>query len=174
MFCLRESMAVRTTRSGVSELYSSILMVGVTLAFGSVVTSAAIAQFNGSTGGGALEVKAQEATAGKQVSLVYGTVVAGSGGCTAAYRGPDGRAYTEGRTYVLVLYDFGSVPFTPYEVFDNSTLLSVGGYATIAAQTGGQASTPVADTLALDACAHPAGQSFLLIDAAGDEVAVGT
>jgi len=158
----------------VSELYSSILMVGVTLAFGSVVTSAAIGQFNGATGGGALEARAQEATAGKQVSLVYGTVVAGSGGCTAVYRGPDGGAYAEGKTYVLVLYDFGGVPFTPYEVFDNGTLLAVGGYATIAAQANGQGSTPVANTLALPACAHPAGQSFTLVDAVGDEVAVGT
>jgi len=165
---------MRALRRGVSELYSSVLMIAVTLVFGGIVTSAAVGQFDGSTSGGALGVKEQEASVGKQVSLVYGTVVAGSGGCTSTYSGPGGGSYAEGKTYLLVLFDYGSVPFTPYEVFDNGTLLAVGGYSTVAAQSAGDPPGPVSNTLTLASCAHPAGQSFLLIDAAGDEVAVGT
>jgi len=165
---------MRAARRGVSELYSSVLMVGVTLVFGGLVTSAAIGQFNGTTGGAALGIQEQEGSAGKQVSLVYGTIVAGSGGCTSTYRGPDGRPYAEGRTYLLTLYNYGSVSFTPYEVFDNGTLLAVGGYSTVAASAGGGASVPEEDTFTLPSCAHPGGQVFLLIDAAGDEVAIDT
>ena len=165
---------MRPFRPAVSELYSSVLMIGVTLVFGGIVTSAAVGQFNGSTSGGALGVQEQEASAGKQVSIVYGTVVAGSGGCTSTYEGPDGGSYAEGKTYLLVLYDYGSVSFTPYEVFDNGTLLAVGGYSTVSAQSGGDSPGPVSNTLALPSCAHPGGQSFVLIDEAGDEVALGT
>ena len=165
---------MRAARRGVSELYSSILMVGVTLVFGGIVTSAAIGQFNGSTTAGALGVQEQEASAGKQVSMVYGTVVPGSGGCTSTYKGPDGKPYAEGRTYLLALYDYGDTSFSPYEVFDNGTLLAVGGYSTITAAAGGGAPAPVQNALALPSCAHPGGQTFLLIDSAGDEVALGT
>jgi len=158
----------------VSELYSSVLMVGATLAFGGLVASIAVAQFGAQTSGDALSVAAQADSAGKLVSLVYGTAVSGSGGCNAQYRGPDGGLYLEGRTYVLVLYDYGSVGFTPYEVFDNGTLLAVGGYSTVPAGTGGSAPAPVANTLVLPACARPSGQSFVMVDSSGDEVTVGT
>jgi len=149
-------------------------MVGVTLAFGGVITSVAIGQFNAATGAGTLGAKSQEASAGKQVSLVYGTVVAGSGGCTSTYRGSDGGTYTEGKDYVLVLYDYGSVPFTPYEVFDNGSLLAVGGYSTVNVSSGGEAPSPVSNTLVLPSCSRPSGQAFLLVDIAGDEVSIGT
>ena len=164
---------MKVSRKGVSELYASVLMIGATLAFGGVVASAAVSQFNGATGGGSQGAAASAASAGKLVSLVYGTVVPGSGGCTAAYRGPDGGAYPEGKTYLLVLYDYGSVSFAPYEVFDNGTLLGVGGYVAVPAGSGA-ATAPATNSLTLPGCAHPTGQSFVLIDGAGDEVAVDT
>jgi hypothetical protein len=145
-----------------------MLMVGVTLSFGSIVTAAAIQEFNASAGGAYLVASAEQSAVGKQISLVYGTVSAGSGGCTTTYKGPDGGTYTEGKAYTLVLYDYGSVPFTPDEVFDNGTLLAVGGYSTI------PASGLASNALTLAACAHPAGQTFLLVDSSGVEISFGT
>ena len=161
-------------RVAVSELYATMLMVGATLSFGGLITAAAVGQFSASANGDSLAASAQQASAGKQVSLVYGTVTAGSGGCTATYKGPDGNSYTEGRSYALALDDYGSVSFTPVEVFDNGTLLAVGGYPTISAAQPGQSSSPVSITLTLASCARPSGQTFLLIDASGDEVTIGT
>jgi hypothetical protein len=145
-----------------------MLMVGVTLSFGSVITAAAVQQFNASTSGEAFAASAEQASVGKQISLVYGTVVAGSGGCTTTYKGPDGGTYTEGKSYTLVLYNYGSVPFTPDEVFDNGTLLAVGAYSTV------PASGLASNTLTLVSCAHPAGQTILLVDSSGVEISVGT
>lgn len=161
-------------RPGVSELYTAMLVVGATLSFGGLVTAAAVAQFNASAGGESLAASAEQASMGKQISLVYGTVVAGSGGCTPTYKGPDGGTYTEGKSYALVLYDYGSASFTPYEIFNNSTMLSVGGYSTVAAASPGRSAGPVSNTLTLASCAHPAGQTFVLVDASGDEVTIGT
>jgi uncharacterized membrane protein len=145
-----------------------MLMVGATLSFGSLITAAAIAQFNAAASGASLVASAEQASVGRQVSLVYGTVVAGSGGCTATYKGPDGGTYTQGKTYTLVLYNYGSVSFTPDEVFDNGTLLAVGGYSTI------PASGLTSNSFTLASCAHPAGQTFLLVDTSGDEISVET
>lgn len=154
----------------VSELYASVLMIGITLSFGSIVASVAVGQFQSSTEGASQAVFAQQASVGKQITLVYGTVVQGSGGCTATYIGPDGAAYLEGKSYVLVLYDYGSASFAPAEVFDNGTLLPSGGYSTILAHGSG----PVSNSLALTACARPSGQTFLLVDVSGDELTVET
>jgi hypothetical protein len=145
-----------------------MLMVGATLSFGSLVTAAAIQQFNATASGASLVASAEQASVGKQVSLVYGTVTAGSGSCTATYRGPDGGTYTEGKAYTLALYNYGSDSFTPDEVFDNGTLLAVGGYPAI--PPSGLVSIP----LTLASCAHPAGQTFLLVDTSGVEITVGT
>jgi hypothetical protein len=149
-------------------------MVGVTLAFGGVVTAMAVSELDASASGNSLASYVQQASVGKQVSLIYGAVVAGSGSCTATYEGPDGNSYVEGKTYVLVLFDYGGVTFSPYEVFDNNTMLSVGGYSAITAGSPGQGASPVSNTLTLTSCAHPAGQTFLLVDTSGDEVTVGT
>jgi hypothetical protein len=154
----------KTRRSAVSELFASLLMVGVTLAFGSVVTATSVNQFSTTGNSYSLGVSVQESSAGKQVSLIYGTVpVPGSGGCATTYRG-----YTEGTAYSVALYYYGSVPFTPAEIFDNGTLLSGGPYGTIAA--GSMATY----NLTLPSCAHPSGQVLLLVDANGDEVQVET
>ncbi len=158
-------MVVKTRRRrAVSELYASVLMIGVTLAFGSFVAAAALNQFNLSTYAGSLAAGAQEASAGKQVSLVYGTVpTPGSGGCTTAYKG-----VTEGTGYTLVLYDYGSVSFTPTKLFVNGSLYS--GSLGMTVPVGGMGIF----TLTLPSCVHPSGQTFLFVDLNGDEVQVGT
>jgi hypothetical protein len=111
---------------------------------------------------------AQQASAGKLVSLVYDTVVQGSGGCSVAYGG-----YTEGTTFTIALFNYGTVVFTPSEVFDNATLTPSGGWSG-APSNGVTPGSMTAFTLTLTSCAHPAGQTFVLVDASGDEVTFGT
>jgi hypothetical protein len=151
-------------RSGVSELYAAIMMVGVTLAFGSFVASAAINQFNLSTYSGSLAAQVQEASAGKQISFVYFVVAPGSGSCTGTYLG-----VTEGENATLALYNFGSVGMNPTEIFVNGTLLYSGtGYGDIAP------ASMTTYSLNLGTCAHASGQTILLVDAYGDEIEFGT
>jgi hypothetical protein len=151
-------------RPGVSELYAALMMVGVTLSFGSFVATAAINQFNLSTYSGSLAAQVQEASAGKQISLIYFTITAGSGSCTGTYKG-----VTEGKAATLALYNYGTVGMNPVEVFVNGTLLYSGtGFGNIA-----PASMTVY-SLTLGSCAHPTGQTILLVDAYGDEVQFGT
>lgn len=148
-------------RQGVSELYASLLMVGVTLSFGTAITASAINQFNLSGSSASLASAVQQASSGKLVSLIYGTV-AQSGSCPA-YGG-----YNEGTAYTLVVYNYGTAAFTPAEAFVNSTLVSGGPY-------GGIASDSLATyTLTLPSCSHPSGQTFLLVDSYGDEAQIGT
>ena len=150
-----------------SELYASVLMIGVTLSFGSVVTGLAVAQLQASTNGDSQAAFAQQSSVGEQVALVYGTLAQGSGGCTSTYVGADGGTYTEGKSYTLTLFDYGSVPFELSEVFDNGTLLAAGGYTPIGP-------SPVANAISLVSCGHPWGQTFLLVDGSGGEVTVET
>jgi len=138
-----------------------MLLIGVTLSFGSVVAVDAVNQFNLSTNSASLAAAVQEVSAGKLVSLVYGSV-SPSRSCPL-YQG-----YNEGTTYTMALYDYGSANFSTVELFVNGTLYSGGGYGTISA--GSIASY----TLTLPWCAHPSGQTFLLLDANGDGVQVGT
>lgn len=147
-------------RTAVSELYASLLMIGVTLSFGSVVTSAAVSQLNSTAGSSSLAASLQEASAGKQIALVYATV-GSTGGCQS-YRGA-----TEGTSLTVALFDYGTTPFTPSEIVNNSTVYA-GNYPTLGA--GSLASY----TVALGSCAHPSGQNLLAVDASGDEVQVGT
>jgi hypothetical protein len=151
-------------RSGVSELYAAIMMVGVTLAFGSFVASAAINQFNLSTYSGSLAAQVQEASAGKQISFVYFVIAPGSGSCTGTYRG-----VTEGENATLALFNYGSVGMNPTEIFVNGTLLYSGaGFGDIAP------ANMTTFSLTLDSCAHASGQTILLVDAYGDEVQFAT
>lgn len=149
-------------RTATSELYASLLLMGVTLSFGGVVTAAALSQFDLSTGFGPTMAGSQQASAGKQISFVYSAVLVGSGSCSSTYRG-----VTEGKTYYIELFNYGSVGFTPTEVVNNSTIYT-GAYPPV--PSGGTATY----SLSLSACAHPSGQTFLFVDSDGDEVQVGT
>jgi hypothetical protein len=141
-----------------------MLLICVTLSFGSFVTAAAINQFNLSTYSGSLAASVQQASADKQVSYIYFAVAPGTGSCTAVYQG-----VTEGKTSNLALYNYGSAGMNPTEIFVNGTLQYSGtGFGNIA--PGGMTTY----TLTLSSCAHPTGQTVLLVDAYGDEVQFGT
>jgi FlaG/FlaF family flagellin (archaellin) len=156
-------MITRSKRA-VSELYASVMMIGVTLVFGSFVATAAINQFNLSTYSGSLAASVQQASVGKQISYIYLAITPGSGSCTGTYQG-----VTEGKTSILALYNYGSVGMNPTEMLINGTLQYSGtGLGNIAP---GSMTT---FSLTLAACAHPTGQTILLVDASGDEVQFGT
>ena len=155
-------------RRAVSELLATMMMIGVTLSVGGFVTVDAINQFSLAQDSASTAALVQQASAGKLVSLVYDTVTQGSGGCTAAYEG-----YTEGVTLTVALYNYGTVVFTPSEVFDNATLVSSSNWSGAPSSNvtpGGMTTF----TMALASCAHPSGQTLLLVDSYGDEVQLGT
>lgn len=151
---------------GVSELYASLLMIGVTLSFGSVVTVAAVNQFSQSGNTGSLAATVQQASEGKAVAFVYFAVASGSGSpaCSSTYQG-----VTEGKSSTLALYNYGTAGMNPTEVFVNGTLVYSGtGFGNI---------PPGALTtlgISLTSCAHQVGQTILLVDSHGDEVQFGT
>jgi hypothetical protein len=155
-------MTIFRTRMAVSELYASLLMIGVTLSFGSLVTISAVNQFNLSTASTVLSGSLQMASGGKQLSLVFAAVTPGSGGCAVTYRG-----VVEGKSLTLSLFDYGAASFAPTEIVDNSTVY-VQGLAPISP------GSVVTYSMSLAACAHVSGQSFLLLDQSGDEVQFGT
>ncbi len=153
-------------RAAVSELYASLLMMGVTVSFGGFVAAAAINQFNLSTYTGSLASSVQQATAGKLISFVYFTVAPGSGtpSCSTTYQG-----VTEGKTSTLSLYNYGTASLNPTELFVNGTLEYSGtGLGNIVP------ASLTTYTLTLSSCAHPTGQTILLVDAYGDELQLGT
>ena len=145
-----------------------MMMIGVTLSVGGFVTVDAINQFSLAQDSASTAALVQQASAGKLVSLVYDAVTQGSGGCTAPYEG-----YTEGVTLTVALYNYGTVVFTPSEVFDNATLVpssNWGGAPSSSVTPGGMTTF----TMALASCSHPSGQTLLLVDSYGDDIQLGT
>lgn len=135
-----------------SELYATMLMVGVTLSLGSVVTAAAVGAFGQTEGAASMGASLQESAFGVRLSLVYATV-APSGGC---------QAY-EGTNITLALYDYGAAGFTPVELAVNSTVYG-GGFQAV------QPGALVLYSVALGSCAHASGQTIVVVDGEGDEV----
>ncbi|QQG48716.1 MAG: hypothetical protein HY247_08285 [archaeon] len=150
-------------RAAVSELYATMLMIGATLLFGSLVVEAALSQSSTTSYSSYLAASAQQASAGKLIVLVYSSVFPGSGGCIQSYKG-----FTEGTAFSLALYNYGITSFMPTAVYINGTLYSGSGYASIIANglTVYSFTTPT--------CVHASGQTFTLIDAGGSEVSIGT
>ena len=138
-----------------------MLMIGVTLVFGGFVTAAAVSQFGLVSSSASLGASAQEASAGKLVTLVYGAATP-SGSC------PLRGGVNEGMSFQVALFNYGTTNFTPSEVFVNGSLYTGGGYGTVSA--GGLATF----TLTLSSCAHSSGQTLLFADTQGDEVQVAT
>lgn len=150
-------------RAGVSELYATMLMIGATLFFGSLVVGAAVSQSSASSYSSYLAASAQQASSGKLISLVYSALFPGSGGCAQTYKG-----FTEGTAFTLALFDYGSAAFTPAAVYLNGSLYSGSGYATV---------SPDGLTVyffTMGSCVHASGQTFTLVDTAGSEVTIGT
>jgi hypothetical protein len=147
----------------VSELYATLLLMGVTLSFGGLVATSALQQISLQSGASSAAASSQAAAAGKDLALAFGTVPApGSGGCRQSYAG-----FLEGTGYTLALFNYGSRAFAPAEVFDNGTLLAGGPYG---AALPGRLTTY---SLTLG-CSHPSGQEFLLVDASGAVEQIGT
>jgi len=143
-------------KGGISELYASVLMVGVTLTVGGLVASSAMGQFALANDSASLSAMTQEASARIQIGLVY--LVAISSGSCPVYGG-----YREGTTVRMAIYNYGGVPFTPAEIILNGTVYT-GNYAPLGPGTLG--------TYALTAtmCLHTSGQTVIVADSAGDEV----
>jgi len=143
-------------RGGISELYASVLMVGVTLAVGGLVASSALGQFALANESASLSAMAQEASARIQMGLVYFVTVS-SESC------PMYGGYHEGTTLEIAIYDYGGAPFTPAEMILNSTAYT-GTYAPMEAGTLGTYAFTVAT------CSHSSGQTVIVVDSKGDEV----
>jgi hypothetical protein len=135
-------------------------MIGVTLSLGGYVAFAAVEQFGMATDAASLGTSLELSSSGVQLGFVY-AAVAPSAACPV-YAGHD-----EGTSLTVSFFDYGTSPFAPAEFYVNSTaypgtypILSPGGL--------------VPYTIDVSTCAHSTGQTVLAVDAAGDEVQVGT
>jgi hypothetical protein len=145
-------------RKGVSELYASMLMIGVTLSVGSMVAAAAVGQFSQATNAAAMGASIHESAIGMQLNLVY-AAAAPTGSC------PSYQGYKEGTSLTVSLFNYGDADFAPAVFFVNSTAYA-GTYAPLAAGTMGTY------VISLVACAHYSGLTVLALDSAGDGVQV--
>lgn len=141
-----------------SELYASVLMVGVTISLGSVIVAAALGSVGQTQEASSLAASLQQSASGRELSLAY-VAVAPSGAC------PAHGGTNEGTTITVALFDYGAAGFTPAEFVVNSTVYP-GSYQPLLPGTMGQY------TISLGACAHPAGQTITAVDAEGGEVQV--
>lgn len=148
----------RRCRRGVSELYASMLMIGVTLSLGSFVTFAALGQFGLATGSASLGATLQQSSAETQLGLVY-VAVASSSAC------PSLGGVEEGTTLTLALYNYGTTSFTPSAILVNATSFP-GSYSAVPSGSLGLFAVTLAN------CAHSAGQSVVVTDTSGDVLQV--
>lgn len=142
-------------RRGVSELYASVLMIGVTLSVGSLVTYTAMSQSGLAAGSASLGGALQQSEAGTQLALSYVAVVP-SGSCPV-YRG-----FNEGTSLTVALYNYGTGSFTPYEFVVNSTVYQ-GSYSVL---SPGNIATYTVTALG---CLHGSGLAILALDVSGGE-----
>jgi len=152
----RRRLARPWPRRGVSELYATMLMVGVTLSLGGVVSFAAAGQFELNARSASLGAALVQSSAGVQLSLVYVSTPA-SASC------PTYQGYNEGAILTLSLYNYGTTSFTPAEFVVNSTAYP-GVYGTLAP------GSMVGYTVSSGSCIHSSGQAILVIDTWGDAI----
>ena len=143
-----------------SELYATVLMVGVTISLGGVLVAAALGSIGQAQGASSLGASLQQSAAGKELSLTY-LAVASSGSCPL-YGGT-----AEGTEMALALFDYGSNGFTPVEFIINSTVYP-GTYPALSPGTLAQY------TVCLGGCAHSPGLTVTVVDSEGDGVQVGS
>jgi len=144
----------------VSELYASLLMIGVTLSVGSVVIFSVMNQFGLVANADAAEAYLQNSAPGTRVALVY-LAVASSKAC------PTYQGSYEGTSLAVSLYNFGTSDFHPAELVVNATVFA-GNFETL---TPGSMSVYTID---VGSCTHSSGQSVIALDALGDEILVGS
>jgi FlaG/FlaF family flagellin (archaellin) len=143
-------------RGGISELYASVLMVGVTLTVGGLVASSALGQFALANDSASISAMSQDTSARIQIGLVY--IVAVSSGSCPVYGG-----YHEGTTVEISLFNYGGATFAPAEMVLNGTVYT-GSYAILGPGSLGTYA------LTATACAHSSGQTLVVADSMGDEV----
>ncbi len=137
-----------------------MLMLGVTLSVGGIVSYAAVGQFGLAADSATVGASLGQTSAGVQLGLVL-VSVASSTSC------PSYQGYNEGTALSLSLYNYGASDFTPAEIILNSTAYS-GAYGTLGAGTLGSYA------ITLSSCAHPSGQTIVAVDSLGDEVEFGS
>jgi len=145
-------------RAGVSELYASLLMLGVTISLGSVVTGLVANQFNLTATTAAAGAAGDENSAGIQLSYVF-AVTSSTEGCPT-YGGVPGGTVLE-----VTIYDYGSTGFTPTTVVVNGTVYYSQAFPTVPA--GGMTTYRLALAPG-GTCAHPWGQTMLMADGGGN------
>jgi len=150
--------STRAPRRGVSELYASMLMVGVTLTLGGLVASAAMGQLELANSSASLG--ATQMAGGVQLEMVY-LVIDSSGSC------PMFGGYHEGTSATLALYDYGTADFAPAEIAINGTVYA-GTYGILGAGALG------AYSLNLGKCVHSSGQTVIVTDSLGEEAEFGS
>jgi hypothetical protein len=142
----------------VSELYASLLMLGVTISLGSVATGLMTNQFGLTTSTAAAGAAGDENSAGIQLSFVF-AVTSSPAGCTT-YRGVPG-----GTVLDVTVFDYGSSGFQPTTIVVNGTIYYSSAYPTVL--PGGMATYRLPFSPA-GTCAHSWGQTVLMTDAGGD------
>lgn len=131
-----------------------MLMIGVTLSVGSMVSVAALGQFNQAAGESSLGASMGVRGAGTLVSLLY-VVVPSSPSCPS-YGGVE-----EGVSVTVSVYNYGTQGFTPSLLAVNSTVFP-GNYAEVLPGAMGDF------TVALAECAHASGETLVLADSTGE------
>jgi flagellin-like protein len=147
----------RRPRRGVSELYASLLMMGITIAMGGVVTGMAMTQYGLAAGAAGTASSVKEQASGAQLSFVTASV-SGTGACPA-------RGGPQGTTLAVTVFDYGTTAFAASEIVVNGTayfgLLPV-------VQPGGLATYQVA-LAPSGTCARASGQTVMVADPLGEE-----
>ena len=149
-----------SSRGGVSELYASVMMVGVTLAVGGLVATSALGQFVLANDAASINATTLENSASIQLGLVY-FEVASSTSC------PIYGGYHEGTMVEVAIYDYGVAPFTPSQIILNGTVYA-GNYASL---LPGSLGTYAFTT---ETCLHSAGQTVVVVDSVGGEAQFGS
>ena len=141
-----------------SELYTSLLMLGVTISLGSVAAGLVANQFGLTTTTAAAGAAGDENSAGIQLSFVF-AATSSANGCPT-YRGVPGGTVLE-----VTVFDYGSSGFMPTTIVVNGTVYYSSAFPT--APPGGMMTyrVPLAP---VGTCAHPWGQTVLMADAGGD------
>ncbi|MDG6933109.1 MAG: hypothetical protein JRN68_00250 [Nitrososphaerota archaeon] len=150
-------------RHAISELFAALMLVAITLSFGSFVTYSAINYYGLSDLAAQQAANSQQQAASKLISIVYANVVPGSGGCVTSYNG-----VVEGTILDLGFYNYGSAQFNTAVVYLNDTFYSGYGFSPLAP---GNFTTWQLSTLS---CIHASGQTLLISDSSGSEVQLET
>ena len=145
-------------RAGVSELYASMLMLGVTLSFGGLVAGLALSQFGTASAAASVGAGQQADMIGTQVSYLVSAVSVP--GVCPTYQGA-----AEGTALTVYIFDYGTQPFAPSLGAVNGTLYTLNQGPIAAGLSGGVTFS----LLPSGTCAHQGGQTIILTDSQGDE-----